>query len=105
MNKKLKFSNKSPCQLVRNNMDRGCALDGCPKCGHKEINSKYIGWERTLKIICICKAPWVGGITGNRPLAIVYECQKCFEYSWFHTTKGHKDTLEELLNEGIIKFK
>jgi hypothetical protein len=99
-----RFSTKQPCELTVMNMDRGCGLDGCPKCGFGEEKDWKTNWNK-LKIVAVCKAPWVGGLTKKlaRPLALVYECQGCFEKSWFHTTKGFKETLEELRHEGIIK--
>ena len=104
--KKKKFPNKSPCELTVQNMDRACGIDGCPNCHYKE-NERFheFRFMRMVKILAICKAPWVGGLSKKteRPLAIVYECPKCFEKFWFHTTKGHKETLEYLLSEGVIK--
>ncbi len=99
-----RFSTKQPCELTVMNTDRGCGLDGCPNCGFGKVKE----WKHVfskLKIIAICKAPWVGGLSKKsaRPLAIVYECQKCFVKSWYHTTKHHKETLEELQNEGLLK--
>lgn len=99
-----KFSNKSPCELIVENMDRSCALSCCPECAFDfEVKNCY--WFKQVKIIAICKAPWIGGFSKKteRHLAIVYQCSNCFQYFWFHTTQGHKETLEDLLNEGIIK--
>ena len=102
--RKDKFSNKSPCELTVMNMDRSCGLDGCPNCKFGKVK-EYKHVFTKLKIIAVCKAPFPGGLSKKteRPLALVYECQKCFEKFWYHTTKGHKETLEYLLAEGIIK--
>lgn len=92
--KKKPFADKAPCDLTTMNMDRSCGLDGCPNCEFGKVKEwKYV--YKKLKIIAICKAPWVGGITYERPLAIVYECQKCFETFWYHTTESHKELLYE----------
>ncbi len=98
------FSNNSPCELIVQNMDRSCGLDGCPNCGFGEVK-EWIHVFSKLKIIAICQAPFPGGLSKKteRPLALVYECQKCFEKFWYHTNQCHKETLEELLNEGRIE--
>lgn len=90
------FKTNSPCELTTSNMDRSCALDGCPNCDYK---GKDEYWAKNINIVAICQAPWVGGIAEKRPLAIVYECKKCFEYFWFHTTESHKKSLERLYEE------
>lgn len=96
-----KFPTKSPCELTVRKMDRSCGLEGCPNCEYGKLE-EWKHDKKRLKIIAICKAPWVGGFTQQRPLAIVYECQKCFKIFWFHTTKSHKESLESLLNEGLL---
>lgn len=96
-----KFSNKSPVELTRQNMDRSCALCNCPDCDFNFRDDNHY-WFKRVEIVAICEAPWVGGTFEKRPLAIVYQCPKCFEYFWFHTIESHKDTLEDLLNEGMI---
>lgn len=86
-------------------MDRSCGTDGCPNCHYKENESSHqFRFMRMVKILAICKAPWVGGFSkvSARPLAIVSECPKCFDKFWYHTTKSHKECLEGLLNEGVM---
>lgn len=96
-----KFPIKSPVELITDNMDRSCALDECPGCEFY-FDVRDCCWFLSVKIVAIGEAPWVGGASEKRPLAIVYQCPSCFEYFWFHTTEGHKETLENLLNEGLI---
>lgn len=99
---KKKFNTISPCELTTENMDRCCALDSCPNCDY-DFSTPDIGWFRKVKIICICEAPFAGGFNIKRTKAIVYECPNCFNYFWFHTDIHTKETLENLLNNGIIK--
>ena len=101
---KKKFSTKIPFELTVQSMDRSCGLDGCPNCEYGKVKEWIHVWSK-LKIVAICQAPFPGGLSKKteRPLALVYECQKCFEKFWYHTDKHHKQTLEYLLNEGAIK--
>ena len=91
------FLSDASYNLVKSNYDAGCALGICIHCEEKLGANRY--WFKNVDILAICEAPWCSGLIEKRPLAIVYECNHCFEYSWFHTTERHKEALEELYKE------
>lgn len=88
--------------LTKSNWDNQCGRS-CPHCGF-QLNYEQNSWG-AWKPIAVVDAPWRGGMSADRPWAIVKRCPECFELVWFHGDKFSKEYAESLIAERTAKVK
>ena len=67
----------------------------CPHCdfspGCKLENGKLVDREKVGTVIGISTKPYIS--SKEHPMAVVYECNRCFQKYWIHVTEEHAFSL------------